>query len=173
VATEPNWRIEALAEYIDRHKCKVEEVLAAKVSIERATAVLKARELELAELENAARVMQIIPAQRSMESPSLVGADHLRAPGEHQPRVFKDLSVEVLRNAYPRSMKAIEIQAYIERKLAKKFHPKTAGMTLFRLSREGVVVRSRWTWTFVPEEHRNKATSPTAEEHETKVAASH
>ncbi|MDP2123089.1 MAG: hypothetical protein Q8J92_01790 [Parvibaculum sp.] len=74
-----------------------------------------------------------------------------------KPPPFKNRALELLAEAYPAPMKAAEIRSKIEAETRSKFHEKTAGMSLYRLSRDGLVRREgKDLWFFVPEDQRNK-----------------
>ncbi len=72
----------------------------------------------------------------------------------HKP--FRVRALEVGSEAYPQPLKASKNQAKIEAEYQTKFHGETAGMTLYRLSKEGFVRRKGVHWFFVPEDQRNK-----------------
>jgi hypothetical protein len=74
-----------------------------------------------------------------------------------KPPPFKNRALELLAEAYPKPLKATEIRQKIEAETRSKFHEKTAGMSLYRLSKEGVVRREgKDLWFFVPADERNK-----------------
>lgn len=67
---------------------------------------------------------------------------------------FKELALEILKRAYPNSMRASDLGAQIEQATGATFHEKTAGMTLYRLAQDGVARRKGWNWFYVPEAER-------------------
>lgn len=69
-------------------------------------------------------------------------------------QLFKDGALRALREAYPRPLKAADIRSRVEADLARRFHDKTAGMTLYRLSKSGHVRREGHRWFFVPDSER-------------------
>lgn len=74
-----------------------------------------------------------------------------------KPKPFKDRALELLAGAYPEPLKASVIRQKIEAETRSQFHEKTAGMSLYRLSKEGLVRREgKDLWFFVPEDQRNK-----------------
>lgn len=158
-----DWRKAAFADYVERRRVKSEEFQNAKQQAERYVAIAKTREIELAELDKAVKVLGIVfepekpvDSETSKSSPPTTG----EAP------VFKELALEALRAVHPASMRAAQVQAEAERKAARKFHEKTAGMTLFRLSKDGLVRRSGWDWYYVPENERLPAEASTGINHE-------
>ena len=69
------------------------------------------------------------------------------------PRQFKDIVLEALQKAHPHTMRAADLQAIAEKEVGREFHPKTAGMTLYRLSQEGHAERiGKANWKYVPQE---------------------
>jgi hypothetical protein len=143
-----SWRKQAFGEYTERRKAMIAEVQEARANVERAQAIAKARENELAEFERAAEIFGIVAPRPSYAEPATMGI--ATAPDES----FKDLALEFLKNSYPKHVRAADVQDYVERRLRKKFHDKTAGMTLFRFSRDGVARRVGWDWFYVPEDQR-------------------
>ena len=65
--------------------------------------------------------------------------------------LFKDLALDLLKEAYPLPMRANDVKEAIEKKLGRTFHSKTPGMSLYRLSKEGLVRRQGWDWFFIPQ----------------------
>jgi hypothetical protein len=62
---------------------------------------------------------------------------------------IKDLVIMKLREAGPEGMKAADIRKFIENAEGRQVHEKTVGMTLYRLSTEGIVRRDGRTWFLV------------------------
>ena len=77
------------------------------------------------------------------------------APADEGPTI-RELALEYLRLAGSRGRKASEIQALIEERRKTKLHPKTSGMTLYRLSQDGLARREGRTWFFVPPKAETK-----------------
>ena len=74
-----------------------------------------------------------------------------------KPKPFKDRALELLIEAYPEPLKAADIREKIEAETRTKFHEKTAGMSLYRLSRDKTVRREgKDLWYFVPGDERNE-----------------
>ena len=154
-----DWRKPALAEYLERRAIKSKEIAEARSNAERFLTIAKAREIELTELDKAAAVLGISkPAQAAAAiatADATLSAQATVTRGTADARGgFKEQAIEVLKASYPTPMRAAEVQQAVERKLLRQFHEKTAGMTLFRLSKDGVVRRSGWEWYFVPENDR-------------------
>jgi hypothetical protein len=63
---------------------------------------------------------------------------------------IRELTLEYLAAAAPAGLKASEVQALIEGRRKTNLHPKTAGMTLYRLSQDGLVRREGRMWFYVP-----------------------
>jgi hypothetical protein len=164
MATDNNdWRKPALAEYLERRSFKIKEISEARANAERFATITKARESELADLDKAAAVLGISNPPRPQDgiAANISATANIRASvtvtdgdGEEVRGGFKEQAVEALRKSYPNPLRAAEVQKAVERKLLRQFHEKTAGMTLFRLSKDGVVRRSGWDWYFVPENDR-------------------
>jgi hypothetical protein len=68
--------------------------------------------------------------------------------------LFKDVALRLLKEAYPKPLRAAEVQKLAEAELGRKFHSKTPGMSLYRLAQDGMVERRGWDWFFVPEERQ-------------------
>ncbi len=156
----PKWKAEAAADLTRRR----DELLAARRKADEA-AKLQLRQFDdaLAEISTAARAMELpvswlqkavptgnlSPATATLESVGLSASMTVHKP-------FRVRALELLSEAYPHPLKASKIQAKIEAEYQTKFHDKTAGMTLYRLSKEGFVRRKGVHWFFVPEDQRNK-----------------
>ncbi len=67
---------------------------------------------------------------------------------------FKEAAIEFLQKIYPRGLKATHIRALAQSHYGITAHEKTAGMTLYRLKKEGLVRRNGLYWYFMaPERH--------------------
>ena len=86
------------------------------------------------------------PPPRRIED--AVEIDDVASGNEDGPSV-RELTLEYLKAAGDAGHKASEIQALIEGRRKTKLHPKTAGMTLYRLSQDGLARRDGRTWFFV------------------------
>lgn len=89
------------------------------------------------------------PPTRRVEDVVDVEADEVASGNEDVPSV-RELTLEYLKAAGDAGHKASEIQALIEVRRKAKLHPKTAGMTLYRLSQDGLARRDGRTWFYVP-----------------------
>lgn len=67
------------------------------------------------------------------------------------PPTVRDGALTMLRGRGDGGAKASEIRAFLESTYSMKLHEKTVGMTLYRLSQDGVVRRVGRTWFFVPQ----------------------
>jgi hypothetical protein len=68
----------------------------------------------------------------------------------------REIAIEQLKRAGVAGAKASTIRQVAESILKKKFHEKTAGMTLYRLSKDGLARREGQTWFFVPPKAETK-----------------
>ena len=67
---------------------------------------------------------------------------------------FKEAAIEFLQKVYPRGLKATHIRALAQSHYGIGAHEKTAGMTLYRLKKEGLVRRNGLYWySLAPERH--------------------
>lgn len=153
---QSNWRREAFAEYAERRAAKKAEAELARQNADKYAAIAKQRDAELIELDRAAKVLGIV-AEPEEEFQWLNPDQVPERAGNADVPGFKALAVDCLKEAYPGSVRAAQVQAYAERKTLRKFHEKTAGMTLFRLSKDGVARRDGWDWFFIPENQRSAA----------------
>jgi hypothetical protein len=62
----------------------------------------------------------------------------------------RDLVVERLKEIGDAGSKAAPIREFVEKRLSTQVHDKTIGMTLWRLSKQGIVRRDGQVWFFVP-----------------------
>lgn len=71
--------------------------------------------------------------------------------------LVREVILSELQKALPNGLKASQIQDFILREYSRDLHEKTVGMTLYRLSLQGLVSRDRRTWFFVqqPAETKN------------------
>jgi hypothetical protein len=63
----------------------------------------------------------------------------------------REIVLRYLKNSAVRGAKASDIRQHIETLRGEQLHEKTVGMTLYRLSLDGLVRREGRTWFFVPE----------------------
>lgn len=64
---------------------------------------------------------------------------------------IRDMVLQYLRSTGTSGIKAAEARAHVEGLLGRKLHPKTVGMTLYRLAEKGLARRDGHTWFAVPE----------------------
>ena len=115
-----------------------------------------ALEARLDELDSAARVFGF---QLLNEGTQIVPVDGIPDPAASETSTghqFKDIAYKVLEDAYPNPVRAPDLQMKVEAILGRKFHDKTAGITLYRFSLDGVVTRNGRLWLFVPKDNRQQ-----------------
>jgi hypothetical protein len=99
------------------------------------------------EIHNMLKKRGTLPAQSSQQEDSPLPQQ--QAPNE-MPTVA-EVVMGRLRVAGDAGSRAAPIQEYIEGTYDKKIHPKTVGMTLFRLQKNGLVTRKGHVWFIAPE----------------------
>ncbi len=77
-----------------------------------------------------------------------VGADE---PAPARQAKVKDAVLNRLREIAPNGERSLALRQYIERVNLLHVHEKTVGMTLYRLSQEGIVHRKGQTWFYGPQ----------------------
>jgi hypothetical protein len=109
----------------------------------------------------AARVMgfDLIAALASFNSSQANAVIHAAPPQQQivsQAKPISDLVLLMAELAYPEPVRAATLQAEIEKERGP-LHYKTIGMTLYRLSKQGLMRRKgQKDWFFVPPEERTK-----------------
>lgn len=63
----------------------------------------------------------------------------------------KNTIIDIIKRASPQPVRAKDIQSEIETIRGEPLHYKTVGMTLYRLSKDGIVRRDGWDWFYVPQ----------------------
>lgn len=157
-----SWRDEARAEYETRRSAAEKRRQQAADKLKRDREALAAAEEEIEELDRGARVFGLIPAEsadfkhpdgyvvvRQVKS-APVGAARVNA-------LFKHVALATLERHYPHSVKAAVIQEAAEAELGRQFHWKTAGMTLYRLKKDGLAHRRGQNWFWTPPEDRPRS----------------
>ena len=96
--------------------------------------------------------------QTQLNLPSRSAAPAL-PPIEAKPKTIRERVLDAARRAYPNAVRAADIRKQLEAE-GIQTHVKTIGMTLFRLSKEGLVTRDGWDWYFVPELPAQEQESP-------------
>jgi len=79
------------------------------------------------------------------------------------PSNIREMVIEQLAGAGADGLKAGALKEHIAGRNVE-MHDKTVGMTLYRLSKDGIVRREGRTWFFVPEEQRNQASDSRPEQ---------
>jgi hypothetical protein len=69
-----------------------------------------------------------------------------------RPRKIKDYVLEAAKQAYPNPVRATLLRKHLEEQ-GVTVHEKTMGMTLYRLSTQGLIKREGRDWFFVPNPH--------------------
>lgn len=74
------------------------------------------------------------------------------ARGDDEPPhgAYRIKVIEVLKAAYPERLTASEVAGRVAALLPVRVHPKTPGMTLTRLKRDGLIGRDGRTWYWLP-----------------------
>jgi hypothetical protein len=83
-----------------------------------------------------------------LQAPGAQGAAEASLSKTEMPRI-RDIVLDRLREAGVGGSRATQIQNYVESTYSTRIHPKTVGITLFRLSKEGMVRRDGRTWYLV------------------------
>ncbi len=149
---DADWRHAAEREYLEKRNKMLAQLEESAVKMKRLHAEINDIAKSIAELDQAARTFGLRAAEEAQqpEKPKVVTPPP--TPSKPAPQ-FKDVALDILREAYPRTCKAADIQEQAEERVGREFHPKTAGMTLYRLSLEGLVERvGRAEWQYVPQE---------------------
>lgn len=145
-----DWRIQAAAEYGARRSLLIEDrsqCVHKRAELDVQIALITAR---IKEIDEVFKVLEL-PLEEDDGDPSDTPADAAQGdisppPAPRSGRMFKDVALELLRAAHPKPLRAAEIQAGVEAEIGRQFHEKTAGMTLYRLLKEGLVRRNGWDW---------------------------
>lgn len=152
MAEQQDWLKQyAQKEYLDRRGKLVLEVTFAEGAVSIAQMELKAKKDALIDLDRAATTfgLDTQPAARKVAKAG--------------PQL-KTIAIEMLMNAYPEPLKASRIETEARALLDKDIHPKSTGMTLYRLLLEGKVRRAGHNWFYVPpDEDRREQESPERE----------
>jgi hypothetical protein len=148
----PDWRDAASVEYQEKRAAHVRDRDGFLKQAEKFTAKANAESAAIIALDDAAKAFGITVEidLSEFEKTDPTGSVGFTRSGP----LFKDLALQLLMEAYPRALRAADIQASAEAKLGRKFHPKTTGMSLYRLAKDGAVVRRGWDWFYIPEDQR-------------------
>jgi hypothetical protein len=156
-----DWRTGAAQEY--RARCAAlssrrDGLLASIAHVQKEIASIDA---ELRDIGQALRVVGVELEPSDLPSAGIGRADEPLPQSESTPiPQFKDVALEVIRERYPQAIKSTELQAAVENRLGRKFHPKTSGMTLYRARQDGFVRREGRKWYYVPLEESAGAEKP-------------
>lgn len=152
--TAPGWREQAYSEYQKKRAALVRRQSELARQIEPLQKERSSIEDEVSELDRAASVFGLLGKQKHpLGTIGRIPPADGEAEGEDGV-LFKDIALEALAKAYPTPLRAAKIREIAGEKLGKEFHPKTAGMTLYRLSKFGIVRNEGWDWYWVPEDER-------------------
>ena len=117
----------------------------------------------------AARLLgfDLIAALAAFSQVEANAAIHSAPPPQQQviapPQSIADSVLALTEAAYPEPVRAAWLQAEIEKQRGARLHFKTIGMSLYRLSKQGLVERKgQKDWVFVPESHRTKKSGVSA-----------
>lgn len=80
-----------------------------------------------------------------------------------KPQSVRDMVSKILLDAHPGTLRAADIRARLAELGFETLHEKTVGMTLYRLSQDGIVERKGLDWSFVPLEKRQERQKQTEE----------
>jgi len=94
----------------------------------------------------------ILRHTRAITPPTLPSEAQAQTDAPRKRPPIKNIVLDRLREAGKEGSKSAPIRRYIERVYDDKVHEKTVGMTLYRLSKQGLVRREGQTWFFVPPE---------------------
>lgn len=154
--TEPTvltgWRAEAAAEFSRLRKDILREKDEAQAAVQAANNLLRDAMNRLAELDKKMIALDIpvIVSQEAKESdPDDTLGESVSA---------RDVVLAALREVYPSALRSDDVRRLIESHLGRPVHYKTPGMTLYRLSQEGLVQRHGRSWyALMPKEEEEAA----------------
>lgn len=95
-------------------------------------------------------------ATASADAPSEATPPPSFAPAVATPINVKDFVLEAAKAAYPRAVRAAALRRRLQ-EAGRVVHEKTIGMTLYRLSRYGLIRRDGFDWFYVHEMERDEA----------------
>jgi hypothetical protein len=98
------------------------------------------------------------PWEPGKSTPNLKPPDDAQGAHQEDPEGtrIKDRLLERLKLLTSNGSKAADLRNYLETTFGTKTHEKTVGMTLYRLSQDGLVRRDGRTWFFVPPKAETK-----------------
>jgi hypothetical protein len=148
--SDMDWRKGFAEEYAAQRAIAVDlrkQGLAARIAAE--NQVMEA-EQRIALLDQGARAFGVPVENTEVASGNGAIATKPIAATPEKPSQFKDIALELLKEAFPRPVKAAHVQSAAEAETGRVFHWKTAGMTLYRLKQDGLARREGQNWYFVP-----------------------
>lgn len=152
-----SWKIEAAKVLSDqRDKLMAER----KALIDSHQRQIRQIDDKIGELFISARSLDLRVPWLAEDAPNINSVPNVEMPGVSIKAVppvrkpFKERALELLAEAYPKPLKASEIQKKIEKEYRAKYHDKTAGMSLYRLSNDGAVRREGHFWFYIVPEQR-------------------
>lgn len=133
MAEYQDWKIGARAEFLARLEAT------------------RAKAATFADAEIEARAGRINAEEEEddiLRAAELLGIDlgNARVTSNAPTSTASDVILEALQGVFPKPMKAAGLREMIEERLGRTVHPKTTGMTLYRLAKEGQVRREGHNW---------------------------
>jgi hypothetical protein len=104
-----------------------------------------------------------LPATDSPSAAATETISEAMAANDKPNMTIKEYALTAAQQAYPNPIRATALRRKLEA-TGIGVHEKTIGMTLYRLSRDGVLRRNGWDWFFVPEDQRSRAAGRRDEE---------
>ncbi len=146
----PAWKHAAAKDYREKRTDFLRAREREQARVARAQAKIEEIDGQIADLDRGAKAfgLPVDPASDSPPptlKPRALGILRPTAPIALQ---FKDVALQLLKEAWPDSLTAAEVQDAAQRLLGREFHWKTAGMTLYRLKLDGRVFRQGQQWYF-------------------------
>lgn len=152
-----DWRKHAVEEYLATRAALVRRWESLAAQHEAIAADMSDISQRVSAMDEAARIFNL---EEGLVDHPLPEQTLFEDDRDDQPK-FKDLALALLEEVFPRGLKAAQVRAHIEHRLSRKFHEKTAGMTLYRLSQEGLTKREGHTWYWVPRDQRKSESDVT------------
>lgn len=147
-----DWRKSAFLDYVQKRSDLRERIEDANASIQRLMREFRELSEQVEQLDAAAKVFGLPVDGDSVKTPT--------PPQAKNKRQFKHIAFDVLKRAYPNTVKASEIQEEAERQLGRKFHDKTAGMTLYRFLQKRIAERvGHSDWRYIPPKEEGRGES--------------
>ncbi len=142
-----------MREYVERRYELIRQRTKAAKAIDRMRKRLERIEAELSELDRAAKAFDLPNPAGDTDTPLFHPITGKRGDSPTGP-MFKDIALNYLAASHLFPKKAADVQAHAEAVLGRSFHRRTAGRTLYRLSKKFEVVRRSQSWFFNPPEER-------------------